>query len=174
MASAIATMKAKSYDKMGDSMRVQSIAALAGFGLLAACGSQEPVVTDPYADLADGTLLVRFEANPDIEEGQCNPNVHYALRTDEEYILFSANYEVGDQKLSGSGASLFNEDDGGIATTTMELSMFDAYPVPCSELQIRSQEFSCRTEQDEDTNVCPAQQYEGTEMFAAFREAPNY
>ncbi|MEO0607997.1 MAG: hypothetical protein AAFY82_07180 [Pseudomonadota bacterium] len=155
-------------------MRVKSLAVLAGLSVIAACGSPEPVVTDPYADLPEGTLLVRFEANPDIEPGQCNPKVHYALRTEEAFILFNANYEVVDQNLTGSGASLVNEAESGIAQTTIELSMFDAYPVPCSELEVRAQQFTCRTETDDSTNLCPSEQYEGTEIFAAFRERPDY
>ncbi len=156
-------------------MKVQSIALVAGFGLLTACGGGgEPEVTDPYADLPEGTLLVRFEANPEIEDGQCNPNVHYALRTDQEFILFNANYEIVDQSLTGSSASLVNEDASGVATTTIELNMFDPYPTPCSELEVRAQDLKCRTEFDDDTNLCPAQLFEGTEIFATFRELPTY
>ena len=149
---------------------------IAAFGLtiaLAACGS-EPVVEDPYADLAENTLLVRFEANPDLEDGQCNPNVHYALRTTEEFILLNANYEVVDQNLTGSGISLSNADGSGVATVTAELSMFDAYPMACSELSVRTQDLKCRTETDDQTDICPSVVYEGTEMFASFRELPDY
>jgi hypothetical protein len=149
---------------------------IAAFGLtiaLAACGS-EPVVEDPYADLAENTLLVRFEANPDLEDGQCNPNVHYALRTTEEFILLNANYEVVDQNLTGSGISLSNADGSGVATVRAELSMFDAYPMACSELSVRTQDLKCRTETDDQTDICPSVVYEGTEMFASFRELPDY
>ena len=142
-------------------------------GLVAACSS-EPVVTDPYADLAEGTLLVRFEANPDVAEGECNPNVHYALRTAEEFILLNANYEVVDHNLTGSGTSLVNEEGSGVARTTIELSMFDTYPVPCSELSVKAQELTCRTEDNADSAPCPSPQFEGTDMFASFRELPTY
>ena len=45
--------------------RVHSGLAISAILALAACGG-EPVAVDPYADLAEGTLLVRFEANPDL------------------------------------------------------------------------------------------------------------
>ncbi|MEL7108705.1 MAG: hypothetical protein AAGL99_05510 [Pseudomonadota bacterium] len=149
---------------------------------LAACGliiavtacSAEPTVEDPYADLADATLLVRFEANPDLETGQCNPNVHYALRTTEEFILLNANYEVVDQNLTGSGVSLSNADGNGVATASAELNMFEAYPMACSELSVRAQDLKCRTEADDQTDICPSVVYEGTEMFASFRGLPDY
>ena len=141
--------------------------------IIAACGS-EPVTEDPYASLAEDSLLVRFEANAELPEGQCNPNVHYALRTSEEYILLNANFEVVDHNLTGSGASLVNQDDSGIAVTTIELNMFDPYPVPCSELQVKVQDLTCRTEENGDNTPCPNPVYEGTDMFASFRELPDY
>lgn len=140
---------------------------------IAACGSS-PEVEDPYASLNDDSLLVRFEANSELPEGQCNPNVHYALRTSEEYILMNANFEVVDHNLTGSGASLVNQDDSGIAVTTIELNMFDAYPVPCSELEVKVQDLTCRTEDEVDSAPCPNPVFEGTEMFAAFRGLPDY
>ena len=149
---------------------------IAAFGLtlaIAACGS-EPTAEDPYADLAEATLLVRFEANPELEDDQCNPNVHYALRTTEEYVLLNANYEVVDQNLTGSGVSLSNTDGTGVATVTAELNMFDAYPSACSELTVRTQDLKCRTEADDQTDICPSVVYEGTDMFANFRELPDY
>ncbi|NQY13521.1 MAG: hypothetical protein HRT81_06655 [Henriciella sp.] len=149
---------------------------IAAIGLsltIAACGSA-PEVEDPYASLAEDSLLVRFEANAELPEGQCNPNVHYALRTSEEYILLNANFEVVDHNLTGSGASLVNQDDSGIAVTTIELNMFDRYPVPCSELQVKVQDLTCRTEENGDNTPCPNPVYEGTDMFASFRELPDY
>lgn len=141
--------------------------------VVAACGDA-PVDVDPYADLADDEMLVRFEPNAEIPEGQCNPNVHFAMRTSEEYILLNANFEIVDQSLSGSGASLANEDGSGVATTTIELNMFDPYPMACSDLQLRVQELTCRTEDEADSNPCPTPKFEGTEMFASFRGLPNY
>ena len=149
---------------------------IAAFGLtliVAACGG-EPGIEDPYADLAEGEMLVRFEANDEIPDGQCNPNVHYAMRTTEEFILLNANYEVVDQSLTGSGASLFNEGGSGVARTTIELNMFDPYPVACSELNLRVQELTCRTEDDSDRAPCPSPKFEGTEMFGSFQGLPNY
>ncbi|MEL7055975.1 MAG: hypothetical protein AAGL97_15990 [Pseudomonadota bacterium] len=149
---------------------------IAAFGLtliVAACGG-EPGIEDPYADLAEGEMLVRFEANAEIPDGQCNPNVHYAMRTTEEFILLNANYEVVDQSLTGSGASLFNEGGSGVARTTIELNMFDPYPVACSELNLRVQELTCRTEDDSDRAPCPSPKFEGTEMFGSFQGLPNY
>lgn len=148
----------------------------AAFGLtliVAACGG-EPGIEDPYANLAEGEMLVRFEANAEIPDGQCNPNVHYAMRTTEEFILLNANYEVVDQSLTGSGASLVNEDGSGVARTTIELSMFDPYPVACSDLNLRVQELTCRTEDDSDRAPCPSPKFVGTEMFGSFRGLPNY
>lgn len=142
-------------------------------GLIAACGG-EPEVADPYAELGEDTLWVRFEANPNLEPGQCNPNIQYALRTDEEFILINANYEVVDQSITGTGASLNNEDGSGIALTTSELNMFDPYPLPCSELTVRVMDLTCRTETDVDSTPCPNPQFEGTEMFASFRGLPDY
>lgn len=153
-------------------MKTRSVAIALSLAL-AACGS-EPTVDDPYADLAENTLLVRFEANAELPDGQCNPNVHYALRTTEEYILLNANYEVVDQSLTGSGASLHNADDNGVAVVTIELNMFDPYLMPCSELEVRVQQLSCRTEDESDGAPCPNPQYEGTEMFANFRGLPDY
>lgn len=141
--------------------------------VIAACGGTTNVV-DPYADLAEDELLVRFEPNAEIPEGQCNPNVHFAIRTSEEYILLNANFEVVDQSLSGSGASLANEDGSGVAHTTIALNMFDSYPAACSDLQLRVQELTCRTEDDADSDPCPTPKFEGTEMFASFRGLPDY
>lgn len=150
------------------------ILAVAGAaGLLAAC-SGDPAQTDPYAELAEDTLLVRFEANLAVPEGQCNPNVHYALRTEEEYVRLNANFEVVDQNLTGAGGSLVNEDESGIARTTMELNVFDPYPLPCSELHVRVQGLSCTTDSDPDSVPCPTPQFEGTDMFASFRGLPDY
>ncbi|MEM6557162.1 MAG: hypothetical protein AAF642_14885 [Pseudomonadota bacterium] len=149
---------------------------ITAFGLtlmLAGCGTETEIV-DPYADLAQDEMLVRFEANAEIPEGQCNPNVHYAMRTTEEFILLNANYEVVDQNLTGSGTSLVNEEDSGVARRTIELNMFDPYPVACSDLQIRVQEFTCRTEDDADSAPCPSPKFEGTEMFGSFEGLPNY
>ena len=154
-------------------MKTQSAILAISIGLVSAC-SGEPAVTDPYADLAEDTLLVRFEANPNIEDGTCNPNVHYALRTSEEFILINANYEVVDQSLTGTGASLINEESSGIARTTIELNMFDPYPLPCDQLQVRVQDLSCRTEHADDSTPCPSPQFEGTDMFASFRGLPDY
>jgi|GEM_PF-3501045 len=149
-----------------------NVAALAlAMGLISACGGTE--VIDPYADLGEDTLLVRFEANPEIEDGQCNPNVHYALRTGEEYILLNANFVVGDN-ITGSGLSLANVEESGVARTTSELNMFDAYEQPCAELEVQVQDLTCRTENESDGAPCPSPQYEGTEMFGNFRGLPTY
>lgn len=136
---------------------------------LCACGNEAVETADPYASLTEGTLLVRFEANPDIQPDQCNPNVHYAMRTQEGSILVNANYEIVDQSLNGSGFGIIDREKTGVATATSEFNMFDAYPVPCSELDVRVQELTCRTEDDEETNVCPTPKFEGTEMFGNFR-----
>lgn len=171
MVSAIATMKAK-LQLWGGNMKTR----ITAFGLtlmIAACGS-EPEIVDPYADLAEDEMLVRFEANAELPEGQCNPNVHYAMRTSEEYILLNANYEIVDQSLTGSGASLVNEDDSGVARTTIELNMFDPYPVACSDLRVRVQELTCRTDDDSDRAPCPTPKFEGTDMFGSFEGLPNY
>lgn len=170
MGSAIATMKA-SFNLVGTKMKTQFASIALATALVSACGGSEPA--DPYADLGEETLLVRFEANPDVEEGKCNPNVHYALRTSEEYILLNANFVVGDN-ITGSGISLANLEDSGVARTTSELNMFDAYEQPCSELNVQVQDLSCRTEAETDNTPCPSPQYEGTEMFGSFRGLPNY
>lgn len=146
----------------------QGFAIIAATLGLCACGNEAAETVDPYADLAEGTVLVRFEANPEISEDQCNPNVHYAMRTSEGSILINANYEIVDQSLNGSGFGIVDRENTGIATSTSEFNMFDAYPVPCSELDVRVQDLTCRTEDDEDTNVCPTPKFEGTEMFGTF------
>ncbi|MCR9270511.1 MAG: hypothetical protein NXH72_11025 [Hyphomonadaceae bacterium] len=140
---------------------------------LAACGGADTPV-DPYADLAEETLLVRFEANPEVAEGQCNPKVHYALRTTEETILLNVNYEVVDQNLNGSGLAIFDEDQSGVARNTADFTMFDPYDMACSELNIRVSDLTCRTEDEDNAAPCPSPQFEGTEMFASFRGLPNY
>lgn len=154
-------------------MKRNLMSAALATALLAACGGGEPEVVDPYADLADDTLLVRFEANPEVEDGQCNPKVHYALRTSEAYIFANANYQVGDN-LSGSGINLANPEDSGVARTDAELNMFEAYDQPCSELHVKVSDLSCRTEAEADASPCPSPQFEGTEMFASFRGLPDY
>lgn len=141
---------------------------------LASCSGGEPEIADPYVGLADGTLLVRFEANAEIAEGQCNPNVHYALRTAEAPILINANFEVVDQNLNGSGFAIFDEEQTGIARNTVEFNMFDPYPMACSELTVRVQDLTCRTEDGDDAQTCPSPVFEGTDMFAEFRGLPNY
>ncbi|MEL6691568.1 MAG: hypothetical protein AAFQ12_00845 [Pseudomonadota bacterium] len=140
---------------------------------VAACGG-EPDIADPYADLAEDSILVRFEANPEIEDGMCNPNVHYAMRTTEEAIFLNVNYEVVDQNLSGSGFAIINAEQSGIAKATSELSMFDPYPLPCSELTVRAMDLTCRLEDENDGETCPNPVFEGTEMFASFRGLPTY
>ncbi|MFN3214176.1 MAG: hypothetical protein ACE37M_13815 [Henriciella sp.] len=152
-------------------MKTQTI--LIGLSLaVAACGGA-PDAADPYADLADNSLLVRFEANPDIAEGQCNPNVHYAMRTTEESILLNVSIEVVDQNLSGSGLAIFDAEQSGVATNTGELNMFDPYPLPCSELTVRVSEITCRANDQDAGEPCPNPVFEGTEMFADFRGLPN-
>ena len=64
---------------------------------LAACGAETEAPVDPYADLAEDSILVRFEANPEIEDGQCNPNVHYAMRTTEETIALAKSMNCSRQ-----------------------------------------------------------------------------
>jgi len=134
---------------------------------LGACGSST-TIADPYVDLAEATLLVRFEANADIPEGQCNPNVHYALRTTEEAHLINVNIEVVDQGLNGSGFGITDENGSGVARNTVELNMFDPYPVSCAELELRVQDMTCRLESEPDSQPCPNPVFEGTEMFASF------
>jgi len=141
---------------------------------LAACGAETEAPVDPYADLAEDSILVRFEANPEIEDGQCNPNVHYAMRTTEETILLNVNFEVVDQGITGSGLAIFDEEKTGIARNTGELNMFDPYPMPCSDLSIRVSDLTCRLEDQDSGELCPNPVYEGTEMFASFRALPTY
>ena len=141
--------------------------------VVSACGG-ETAVEDPFAGLAEESLLVRFEANPEIEDGTCNPNVHYAMRTAGETILINANFEVVDQNLTGSGLAIFDDDETGVARNTGELNMFDPYPVPCSELSVRVQELTCRKDDSDAGTQCPNPVFEGTEMFANFRGLPNY
>ena len=169
MASAIATMKAD-FQMGGDKMKTISMAM--AVTLISACGGATDIV-DPYADLAEETTLVQFEANPDLEDGMCNPNVHYALRTEEEYIFVNVNYAVGDN-ITGSGINLANLEQSGIATTDAELNMFDPYEVPCSELHVKVTALSCRLEDENDGSPCPSPQFEGTDMFASFRGLPDY
>ena len=173
MASAIAITKAK-IRRGGDyTMRTQIIASGFAAAFVAACGGGEPEVVDPYADLAEDTLLVRFEANPEVEDGQCNPNVHYAMRTGEDYIFANVNFVVGDN-LTGSGINLANLEESGVARTDAELNMFEAYDQACSELHVKVTDLTCRTEAESDGSPCPSPQYEGTEMFASFRGLPSY
>ena len=141
---------------------------------LAACGAETDAPVDPYADLAEDSILVRFEANPEIEDGQCNPNVHYAMRTTEETILLNVNFEVVDQGLTGSGLAIFDEEKTGVAKNTGEFTMFDPYPMPCSELSVRVSDLTCRLEDQDSGALCPNPVFEGTDMFASFRGLPNY
>jgi len=140
---------------------------------VAACGNTTETA-DPYADLAEDSLLVRFEANPEIAEGMCNPIVHYALRTTEESIRLNVNYEIVDQSLSGSGFAIFNSEQTGVATGSNELNIFDPYPLPCSELSIRVSDLTCIYDDQDDGEICPNPVYEGTDMFASFRELTIY
>lgn len=136
--------------------------------------AQSVMEAEPAGDQSSTSLVVSFKANPDVEDGQCNPIVHYALRTEEEVILLNANYEVVGQNLSGSGLALFKQDDPDIARNSGELNMFDPYPLPCSELQVRVSDMSCRLEDDNDSAPCPDPVFEGTEMFGSFRGLPTY
>jgi hypothetical protein len=153
-------------------MKTKMASTALAVSLLAACGG-EPDIVDPYADLAEDTLLVRFEANPNVEDGQCNPNVHYALRTSEAYIFTNVNYAVGDN-IAGSGINLANLEDSGVARTNAELNMFEAYDRPCTELQVKVTSLTCRTEAETDGSPCPSPRFEGTEMFASFQGLPDY
>ena len=154
-------------------MKIRLVGIAAATSLLTACGGAPSEVVDPYADLAEDTLLVRFEANADIAEGQCNPNVHYALRTNEAYIFANVNYAIGDN-ITGSGVNLANLEESGVARTDAELNMFEAYDRPCSELQVAMTALTCRTEAETDGSPCPNPHYEGTDMFASFRGLPDY
>lgn len=148
----------------------QCFAIIAATLGLCARGNEAAETDDPYADITEGALLVRFEANPDIPAEQCDPNPHCAMRTQEGAILVNANYEVVDQSLNGAGFGIIDREKVGVATATSEFNMFDAYPVPCSELDVRVQELTCRTEDDDETNVCPTLKFEGTEIFGNFRD----
>ena len=153
-------------------MKQNLVYLIAGVAL-AACGGA-PVAEDPYADLPEDSLLVRFEANPDIAEDQCNPNVHYAMRTTEEAILLNVNFEVNRQDITGSGLAIFDEEKTGVARNTGEFNMFDAYPTPCSEVSVRVSDISCRTEDERDAETCPNPIFEGTDMFASFEGLQTY
>ena len=153
-------------------MKKQIGGSVLAMALVSACGANEPEVVDPYADLAEGTTLVRFEANPNVEAGQCNPNVHYALRTSEAYIFANAAFAVGDNHTS-SGINLANLEESGVARTYAELNMFGAYEQPCSELQVRFMDLTCRAEAETDSSPCPSPRFEGTEMFASFQGLPE-
>lgn len=141
--------------------------------VLAACGGA-PEVVDPYADLAEDSILVKFETNPDLTEGECNPNVLYAMRTEEEAILLNVNFEVNRADITGSGLAIFDREQTGVATNTGELNMFDPYPMPCSDLTLRVMDLTCRTEDESDAQACPNPVYEGTDMFASFEGLPTY
>lgn len=146
----------------------RTLGIVAGAIALSACG--EPAAVDPYATLAEDSLLVRFEANPEIAEGECNPNIHYAMRSaDGEAYLLNANYEIVDESITGAGLAIFDDDETGIARNTIELSTFDPFPKPCAELHVKVQDLRCRLESVEDLSPCPNPVYEGTEMFASFR-----
>ncbi len=137
---------------------------------LAACGGAEiaePV--DPYADLGD-QLLVRFEANPEIEAGQCNPKVHYALKSDMEALRLNVNLVINDSDLLGSGFSLIPRDVPGVITADETLSLFDPVAQACSDITVTVQELTCREGESEETSACPPFKFEGTDMFAAFTE----
>lgn len=151
-------------------MKAQSAVMAMALGLTAACGAPEAV--DPYADLGEDSILVRFEANAELDADQCNPNVHYALRTTEDYVFVNVNYAVGDN-ITGSGINLANLDDTGVATTDAELNMFDTYDMPCSELHVKVTALSCRLENETDGAPCPSPQFEGADMFASFRGLPD-
>lgn len=147
---------------------------MVGLGLaVAACGGA-PEAADPYADLAENSLLVRFEANPDIAEDACNPDIHYAMRTTQESVLLNVNFEIVDQSISGSGLAIIDADQTGVATNTGELNMFDPYPMACSELTVRVTEITCRKDDNDPGQPCPNPVFEGTDMFASFRGLPNY
>jgi len=152
-------------------MNIHIVPLALALGLVASC-SGEPAVTDPYADLAEDTLLVRFEANPNVEDGMCNPNVHYALRTTAEYIFANVNYTIGDN-ITGSGINLANLTESGVAQTDAELNMFEAYDRPCAELHVKVTALTCRTEAETDGSRCPSPRYEGTDMFASFSGLAN-
>nr|WP_070960183.1 hypothetical protein [Hyphomonas sp. Mor2] len=153
-------------------MKTQIGSIALAMSLLTACSSETAEVVDPYADLDGETLLVRFEPNPDVEDSMCNPNVHYAMRTPEDYIFLNVNYAVGDN-ITGSGINLANLEDSGVARTNSELNMFEAYDRPCAELQVKVTSLTCRTAAESDGSPCPSPRYEGTEMFASFQGLPD-
>lgn len=140
--------------------------------ILGACGSG-PEIADPYVNLAEETLLVRFEVDENIPEGQCNPNVHYAMRTNEAAHLINANFEVVDQNITGSEFRITDDNGSGVARNTVEFDMFDPYPVPCAELQVRLQDLTCSLESEPNSQPCPNPVFEGTEMFASFSGPPG-
>lgn len=125
-------------------------------------------------ELPEDTLLVLFEPNSELAVDQCNPKIHFALRTAEDVILINANFEVVDQSITGSGLALFDQDGSGIAKNSTDLNLFDPYPIACEKLEIRVQDLSCRLEDEQDSAPCPNPTFEGTEMFASFRGLPDY
>ena len=184
------TMKARRM--AGQKMRTAIV--LVGLGLaLSACATtttgsdvslssetgtnaQQSQALETEADgaLPENTLRVRFEPNSELAVDQCNPKIHFALRTAEDVILINANFEVVDQSITGSGLALFDQDGSGIANNSTDLNLFDPYPVACEKLQIRVQDLSCRLEDEQDSAPCPNPTFEGTEMFASFRGLPDY
>lgn len=153
-------------------MKIKMASIALAMSLAAACSGGEVEPVDPYADLGQGTLLVRFEANPNVGQGQCNPNVHYALRTSEDYIFANVNYVVAEH-LTGAGINLANLEDSGVARTNAALNLFEAYDRPCAELHVQVTDLTCRTEAETEGAPCPSPQYDGTEMFASFRGLPG-
>ncbi|MEM8616974.1 MAG: hypothetical protein AAGF20_08575 [Pseudomonadota bacterium] len=145
---------------------------LAASLVVAGCsgGGSEVGAVDPYPSLGSDTLLVRFEANPDIAAGACNPKVLYAMRSSEEAVRINATYVVNKADLIGTGFSIRPSDTPGILSATEDLSMFDPLEGACSDIALELQEITCAIDISDDAAPCPRLQFEGTEIFASFRE----
>ncbi|MDJ0921481.1 MAG: hypothetical protein QNI84_10150 [Henriciella sp.] len=147
--------------------------ALASAAILVACQGDPPASTDPYADLG-GALRVSFEANPETPEGQCNPNVAYAYRSDLESIRLNVTYLINGESFASSGFAIIDtseDGEGDVLAATTPLSLFDPYDMPCSDLSVSLHELTCRTGAESDeTMPCPAAAFVGTDLFASFAE----
>ncbi|MEO0549172.1 MAG: hypothetical protein AAFZ91_04565 [Pseudomonadota bacterium] len=145
--------------------------ALAGIALLAAC-EPSPGEPEPYSDLG-GALRVTFSDNPEVADGQCNPLVEYALRSEDPALRLNVAYLIDDETFASSGFAIVDRSDDGdlnILTASDTMSMFDPFEGACSDITVKVHDFTCQAGESDENVPCPDTAFVGTDMFASFTE----
>ena len=113
-------------------------------------------------------------ANPEVSDEVCRPRVSYAYRSEAPSLRVSVTYLLNNESYASSNFAMTDESEAqdlNVLTDDRHLTVFEPYPMPCSELSVAVQSFACRTGGPNGEDFpCPARAFVGTEMFASFIE----